>query len=184
LRKDAGPEYLSHGAAKSGLFVQMWEGDIMVRKLLIVGFAGALMLVGSGITMAIAGNNITTPETLVLTETDLNGRGVDVGKPGFGPGDSFIFTSSLTDPADGSRVGTVRGQCTLQIGHWQTCQVGAFINGRGEIFVSGVVHSTNQLTAFDLPITGGTGEFDNVRGSVNVDQVSNNVSKDTLTLIP
>ena len=156
----------------------------MFRKLLIVGFAGALVLVGSGLTMAIAGNNITTPETLVLTETTLKGRGIDVGKPGFGPGDSFIFVNSLTDPADGSRVGTVRGQCTIQIGAWQTCQVGGFLDGRGEIFVGGVAPNTNQPVAQDYAITGGTGEFANVRGTVHVEPVSNNVDTLTLTLIP
>ena len=157
----------------------------MFRKFLIVGVAGALVLVGSGLTIAMAGNNITTPETVVLTETSLKGRSIDVGKPGFGPGDSFVFVDSLTDPADGSRVGTVRGQCTLQIGQWQTCQVGGFIDGRGEIFVSGVAPNTDQPVAQDYAITGGTGEFENVRGSVHIEPTSNhNVQTTTLTLIP
>jgi hypothetical protein len=156
----------------------------MFRKLLIVGFAGVLVLVGSGLTMAFAGNNITQPETLVLKETTLKNHFVDVGKPGFGTGDSFLFVDSLTDPADGSRVGTVRGQCTVQIGHWQTCPVGGFLNGRGEIFVSGVTQSTQQPTPADFAITGGTGEFDNVRGTVHVEHVSNTEETTTLTLIP
>ena len=156
----------------------------MFRKLSIVGLVGVLVLVGGGLTMAFAGNNITQPETLVLTETTLKTRAVDVGKPGFGPGDVFLFVSSLTDPADGSKVGTVRGQCTVQIGQWATCQVGAFLVDRGEIFVSGVTQATQQPTAFDLAITGGTGEFDNVRGSVHIDPASNTKSEDTLTLIP
>lgn len=42
----------------------------------------------------------------------------------------------------------------------------------------------DQPTAFDIPITGGTEGFDNVRGFVHIDPVSNNVSDDTLTLIP
>ena len=156
----------------------------MFRKLSILGLAGVLVLVGGGLTMALAGNNITQPETLVLTETQLKGRAVDSGKPGFGPGDSFLFVSSLTDPADDSRVGTVRGQCTVQVGHWQLCHAGAFLVDRGEIFVSGVVQGTDQPAAFDIPITGGTGEFENVRGSVHIDPVTENVSEDTLTLIP
>jgi hypothetical protein len=156
----------------------------MFKKLSIVGLAGVLVLVGGGLSMALAGNNITTPETLVLTETNLKGRSIDVGKPGFGPGDSFIFVDSLTDPADGSRVGTVRGQCTIQIGQWQTCQVGGFLNGRGEIFVSGVAPNTHQPVAQDYAITGGTGEFENVRGSVHVDPTSNTEQTTTLTLIP
>jgi hypothetical protein len=156
----------------------------MFRKLLIVGLAGVLVLVGGGLSMALAGNNITTPETLVLTETTLKDRSVDIGKPGFGPGDVFLFVSSLTDPADGSRVATVRGQCTVQIGFSQMCQAGAFLVDRGQIFVSGVIQATDQPTAFDLAITGGTGEFENVRGSVHIDPVSDTVSEDTLTLIP
>jgi hypothetical protein len=150
----------------------MARGGVMLRKVLILASAGALVLVGSGLTMAFAGNNITTPETLVLTETSLKGKGIDVGKPGFGPGDSFIFVDSLTDPADGSRVGTVRGQCTIQIGAWQTCQVGGFLDGRGEIFVSGVAHTTDQSAAQDYAITGGTGEFENVRGSRRIGTMS------------
>jgi hypothetical protein len=156
----------------------------MFRKLSIVGLAGVLVLVGGGLSMALAGNNITTAETLVLTETNLKGRSVNVGKPGFGPGDSFIFVDSLTDPADGSRVGTVRGQCTIQIGQWQTCQVGGFLDGRGEIFVSGVTRNTDQPMAQDFAITGGTKEFENVRGSAHVEPVSDNEQETTLVLIP
>jgi hypothetical protein len=156
----------------------------MFRKLSIVGLAGVLVVVGGGLTMALAGNNITAPETLVLTETNLKGRFVDVGKPGFGPGDSFFFVSSLTDPADSSKVGSVHGQCSAHIGHWQICEAGAFLVDRGEIFVSGVIPATDQLADFDLAITGGTGEFENVRGSVHINQISNTESEDTLTLIP
>ncbi len=156
----------------------------MFRKLLIVGVAGVLALVGGGLTAALAGNNITTPETLVLTETSLKGKFVDVGKHGFGPGDSFLFVDSLTDPADGSRVGTVRGQCTIQVGPWQICQVGGFLDGRGEIFVSGVTPNNDQPTAIDLAITGGTGEFENARGSVHVEPTSDTEQTTTLTLIP
>ena len=156
----------------------------MFRKLSILGLAGVLVLVGGGLTTALAGNNITTPETLVLTETQTKSKFVDAGKPGFGPGDVFMFVSSLTDPADDSKVGTVRGQCTQQIGQWATCEAGVFLGDRGEIFVGGVIPSTDEPTSFDIPVTGGTGEFDNVRGSVNIDQSTNNVSTDTLTLIP
>jgi hypothetical protein len=156
----------------------------MFRKLSIFGLAGVLVLVGGGLATALAGNNITTPETLVLTETQFKDRFVDLGKPGFSPGDVFMFVSSLTDPADDSKVGTVRGQCTQQIGQWLTCEAGVFLGDRGEIFVGGVIPATDETTSFDIPITGGTGEFDNVRGSVNIDQGMNNVSTDTLTLIP
>ena len=154
----------------------------MFRKLSIFGLAGVLVLVGAGLATALAGDNITSPETLVLTETQTKSKGVDVGKPGFGPGDSFIFVSSLTDKADGSKAGSVRGQCTVQVGHWVLCEAGAFIGDRGEISVGGVVSSDSQ--SFDIPITGGTGEFENARGTVHIEQVSDTVSTDTFSLIP
>ena len=154
----------------------------MLRKLSVFGLAGVLVLVGGGLATALAGNNITSPETLVLTETQTKSKGVDVGKPGFGPGDSFLFVSSLTDKADGSKAGSVHGQCTVQIGHWLICEAGAFLGDRGEVFVGGVVSSNSQ--SFDIPITGGTGEFDNARGTVHIEQVSDTVSTDTFSLIP
>jgi Dirigent-like protein len=156
----------------------------MLKRLSMFGLVGVLVLVGGGVSTAIAGNNISSPETLVLTETQTKSKVIDAGKHGFGPGDVFLFTSSLTDKADGSKVGTLHGQCTVQIGRWQMCEVGVFIGDRGQFVVAGVVEATDQPTAFDLPITGGTGEFDNVRGSVNVDPVSDTVSTDTVTLIP
>ena len=42
----------------------------MFRRLSILGLAGVLVLVGGGLTMAFAGNNITTPKTLVDRNTD------------------------------------------------------------------------------------------------------------------
>jgi len=154
----------------------------MLRKLSIVGLAGVLVLVGGGLATAFAGNNITSPETLVLTETQTKTKFLDLGKQGFSPGDVFMFVSSLTNKADGSKAGTVRGQCTQQIGHWQTCQAGAFLGDRGQIYVAGVI-DTNQ-SSFDIAIAGGTGEFDNARGTVHIEQVSDTVSTDTVNLIP
>ena len=154
----------------------------MFRKLSIFGLAGVLVLVGGGLATALAGNNITSPETLVLTETQTKTKFVDTGKPGPGPGDMFLFVSSLTDKADGSNAGSVHGQCTVQIGHWLLCEAGAFIGDRGEIFVGGFFNSNSQ--SFDIPITGGTGEFDNARGTVHIEQVSDSVSTDTFSLIP
>ena len=42
----------------------------------------------------------------------------------------------------------------------------------------------NDATSFDVPVTGGTGEFANVRGDVHIEQVSDGVERDTFNLIP
>jgi Allene oxide cyclase barrel like domain len=155
----------------------------MLKKLSIL-VVGALVLVGGGITMAFASSNITQPETLVLNDETIKEGNVDVGKPGFGPGDSFMFVDKLTDPADGSVVGKAHGSCTFELQQWAYCQAGAVITDRGQIVVDGFIKGSDGPSTFDLAVTGGTGEFDNVRGSLEVAETSNNKSTLTFTLIP
>ena len=156
----------------------------MLRKLLIAGLVGALVLVAGGITTALASNNITETETLVLNDKTIKQANVDVGKPGFGVGDSFQFVDALTDPADGSAMGKAHGSCTVELQKWVYCQAVAVISDRGQIVVAGLIKGSNGPSTNDLAITGGTGEFDNVRGSLQIDQTSNNKSTLTFTLIP
>jgi allene oxide cyclase-like protein len=158
----------------------------MVRKLSVLATVGALLAVGiGGITTALAASDITSPETIVLTETMVKERYLDLGKQGGPPtpGDTFFFVDSLTDEDD-AKVGSVRGHCTFQIASWGSCEVGAFLTDRGQIYVEGVVHFTEDVAAFDLPITGGTGDFDNARGSVHIEEVSNRVTETTISVLP
>lgn len=157
----------------------------MLRKVWTIGFAGVLAVVAlGGVTTAFASSNITQPETFVLDDTIVKSGYVDVGKPGNSIGDSFMFADSLTDPADGSSVGKLHGQCEFQVKGWTLCTAGAFITDRGEIMFQGFVQFSNGRSIFDMPVIGGTGEFDNVRGSVHVEDVTNKLSKLTFTLIP
>ena len=156
----------------------------MLRKIWIVGFLGALVLAGSGITMAFASSNITEPETLVLNDKTTKEGYVDAGKPGDSVGDTYLFVDSLTDPADGSAMGKAHGSCTFELHEWAYCEAGAVIMDRGQIVVAGFVKFSDGPSTFDLAVVGGTGEFDNVRGSLEVAETSNNKSTLTFTLIP
>jgi hypothetical protein len=155
----------------------------MFRKLSIFGLTGVLVLVGGELTMALAGNSITQPETIVLTETTVKERFLDVGKQGGPPtpGDAFFFVDTLTDEAD-TKVGAVRGHCTFQIAPWGTCEAGAFLTDRGQIYVEGVVRFAEQTTVLNIPITGGTGDFDNARGSVLLEFLDPNSGVNQLTI--
>jgi len=42
----------------------------------------------------------------------------------------------------------------------------------------------NDAPSFDVPVTGGTAEFANVRGDVHIEQISDDVERDTFHLIP
>lgn len=156
----------------------------MLKRLSIIGIVGALGVVAGGVTMALATANITAPETIVVTETTLKEKFVDVGRPGPSPGDSFFDLDSLTDETDGTRVGTLRGQCTIHFGGWALCRGAFLIGDRGEIFAEGAVRFTEETTTFDVPITGGTGDFDNVRGSIHAEFTSETEATLTLDLLP
>jgi hypothetical protein len=156
----------------------------MLKRLSIIGIVGALGVTSAGVTMALSAASITTPETIVLHDETVKERFVDVGKHGVSPGDTFMFVDTLTDETDGSRVGTARGQCTFQVHEWGLCQVGAIIGDRGQVFLEGVVRLTVESTPIDLSITGGTGEFDNVRGSAHVEPISEQEARVTLDLLP
>ena len=162
-------------------------GGIMFRRFSIFGVVGALVLVAAGgIASALGASDITAPETIVVIDTTTKTGFVNVGPQGHKPtpGDSFLFIDTLTDPTSGLKVGTVHGRCTFELGAWLECQAGAFIGTRGELLLAGLSPASQQPVPFDLPITGGTGEFDNVRGSAHLEPISNRKTKITLSLIP
>lgn len=151
------------------------------RLVSVVGLVCLLGLIG-GTVVANAGADITSPETFTLVGTTIKDRFADVGKQGNSPGDVLVFVNRLTDETD-AVVGKARIQCTLHVGEWAIC-IGAFdISGRGEIVGEGMVPFSPDITSFDVPVTGGTGDFSNVRGEVNV--TPNDTGEvDTFDLIP
>ena len=156
----------------------------MRKKLLaVVGVTCALGL-ASGDLVANAGTNITAPETITVLGTTTKDRFVDVGKPGPTPGDTFMFVEKLTDESDDSVVGKARIECTMHINSWAICTGTFDFTGRGEIVGQGMVPFDNDAPSFDVPVTGGTAEFANVRGDVHIEQISDDVERDTFHLIP
>ena len=147
----------------------------------MVAAAGLLGLIG-GTVAANAGTDITAPETITTIGTVVKDKGVDVGKRGPSVGDTFATTLDIKNQA-GVDLGTERTQCTLGTGRWAIC-TGAFdISGRGEIVGTGMVNFGSESRDFDVPITGGTGDFANVRGVAHV-HLTENGETDTLELLP
>jgi hypothetical protein len=149
----------------------------VVALACLVGLAG-------GTLIANAGADITAPETFTVIGTTIRDRFADVGKHGFSSGDTFSSVERMTNEADDTRVGTGRIRCTVHIGPWAIC-VGTFaIDDRGEIIAEGMVPLSEDVTTFDVPVTGGTGDFANVRGEVHVEPLSETEERDTFELIP
>lgn len=115
-------------------------------------------------------------QTLVVTTTQVNNMSVDVAGDGQGPGDYFVFRAGVYNLND-VRVGRDNGQCTInftanQDGSSINCEVAFHFNGaggirRGKIMVEGNLVFTPTSTTITVPITGGAGHYQNVRGEVH-----------------
>lgn len=159
-----------------------------MRRLLTLALAAAIGLVGAGFTTAVAATRIAQEETLVLAEHTVNGRNVDlVGKPdAFNPGDRYLFRSVLRDDHD-VRVGQMFVDCVVQFAKEDACSHVYDLANRGTITALGMI-PVSQLKVggtWQLAITGGTGEFENVGGAATVVIVDNTGnSQHSLHLLP
>jgi len=153
----------------------------MRGKWLTVAAICTLGVMGGGAVVAAAGTDITSPETISAHGTQTRARYIDEGKPGEGPGDVSMFVESLSD-ASGAVIGSLRVTCTAQIGGWGMCEGVFTIDGRGQIVGSTLV--APKATGVDVPITGGSGDFANVRGEDHIEFVSPTEEHHTLDLLP
>jgi hypothetical protein len=143
-----------------------------MRRLLPLVLAAAIGLVGAGLTSAFAAAQIAEEQTIVLSEHTVKGRAtLDlVGNPdAYNAGDRYIFRSILRD-ADELQVGQMFVDCTVQFAKRDACSHVYDLEGRGTITALGMI-PVSQLQlggTWQLAITGGTGEFENVGGSTTV----------------
>lgn len=132
----------------------------------IVASLGALALA----PMAMAGAD----STLVIFEHDTVQHQVDLGGPGPGPGDQFIYAGDLFDRPGGMFLGTTGGSCTTLTGNdksgKQACNATFNLAG-GQIVVQGVDDTAALFGRGDtvpLSIVGGTGMYQNAHGNGTV----------------
>ncbi|HJS26791.1 MAG TPA: hypothetical protein VJ913_06680 [Actinomycetota bacterium] len=139
-----------------------------VLAAVIVGVAGA------GLSSAVAANTIVAEETIVVGEHTNKSKIIDLaGQPDdFKVGDRYMFRSELTDEAD-EVVGHLNTECVVDFAKRDTCSVVYELAPRGTIVAEGQV-PVSELGpggTWTYAILGGTGEFENVRGSVAVEVV-------------
>jgi hypothetical protein len=157
----------------------------MRGKLGYIAASAALLVVVSGLAIAQAATVITAPETIVFTAHPGKYAQVNMGSKGDDPGDSFMFVDNLFDEADLTKLGAEHVQCVTQPGKgWNLCTVGLFIDGRGEILIEGAIQFAEGVHTFDLPITGGTGDFAGVGGYATHADSTGDTSIITLNLLP
>lgn len=118
----------------------------------------------------VLGQSASADATLTLFEHDTQQTTVDLGDPGPGPGDQFLFAGDLFDHAGGTNIGHVAGRCTTLSGDATggdaVCE-GTFVLSGGQIAVQGLADTAALFgtgAPGDVAIVGGTGIYANARG--------------------
>jgi hypothetical protein len=149
---------------------------VAVAAMALVGWMGLALASGGG---------VTHPTTIKLV-AKVTAFGNDVANPNSNnsTASSYALSGSLWNVSKTDRVGRLDVACTSTTpkGTFALCDATFTLRGRGEISTSGV---SPQNGAPDTdPITGGDGEFRNVRGQADIGQSSGTTIKITLELQP
>ena len=155
----------------------------MERKLGIVGAVAVLGALGFSLGAASATSGIASPITLTVFEHSTTDKVIDVGTHGDSTGDILTFHNKLFDETDTTKVGTLQGQCVREsprAGTWECWWTMSLTDG--QVTVEGPFSDTSD-TAF--AVTGGTGLYENVRGSMQVEAINGGAEyKQAFSLIP
>jgi hypothetical protein len=148
-----------------------WRTSAIGIVAALLGFAAG----GSGFASAAA----AAGETLVVVQQVPEQQFVDLGDPGPTPGDLIAFHSALTD-TKGNDLGDLNIQCGVNFSGRAVC-LGIFsIDGRGQLSVDALPEFPQPVTGI---VTGGNGDFRNVRGETDIQPQSDGTTLITFHLI-
>ena len=146
-----------------------WKGVAAV--VAAVGLSGAMLV--SLLAPASSARAPRNPGDSQISVFDVEGpfeRDVDLGDPGFGPGDLVFEIQPLIDPVDESPVGQVYTRLqvmrVLKTGDFVfviDCQVKL---SAGTILFNGTGKFSGFSSGAVFPVTGGTGSYELARGTV------------------
>ena len=107
----------------------------------------------------------TGPATIRITDRQLALTRVDVGERGTSPGDMEIVRTRLFQRGTGTTIGRAELVCTFVDDTRSRICRGTYVLPKGKIVVGG---SVLYRQFYDLAILGGTGLYDNARGTLTV----------------
>jgi hypothetical protein len=138
----------------------------------VVGALVALVAWGVSNSDAEAG---TGPAQIRITNRQVELVKVDVGTSGRSPGDLEIVNQLLYNRRiTRTSIGHAEFVCTYTIGINRNCQ-GTFFLPRGKLFVGGTLR---YRELYQLAVLGGTGLYDNARGTLTVTRFARRPSRD------
>lgn len=140
---------------------------------LLAGVAVGILTAGPGLGQSEAG---TGPATIRIYDRQLELTRVDLGRRGTSPGDVEVVQVRLLQRS-GTQIGRGELVCTFADSVRSRVCRGTYILPRGKIVVGG---SILYRRFYDLAILGGTGLYDNARGTLTVTRTQRNPVRDLL----
>jgi hypothetical protein len=132
-------------------------------RVLVV--AAGLSLLGAVVGLKSTAGGSTGPATIRIVDRQFAYTRVDLGRHGLSPGDSEIITTRLFNRKITERpIGSGRFVCTFTNGFNRTC-IATISLPKGQLVASG---DFRFRQFYNLAVTGGTGLYDNARGTLTV----------------
>ncbi len=116
----------------------------------------------------------TGPATIRITNKEVSVARVDVGRRSKSPGDMEILRQQLFDRRQ-NRIGRAELVCTFVDSRRARVCRGTYFLPKGKLVVGG---SLTYRQFYDLAVLGGTGLYDNARGSVTVTRMGRRPVRD------
>ena len=137
--------------------------------------------------------DITTAQTFTVLAHATNFTPINVGGKDFGPGDYAVERWVLR--RSGARVGRLNAQSTINFNQTPSKPTALYFlaftfTGKGELTADGSIvlaptpEGGFRPIPFDLPVTGGTGIYQNARGQIHVEFLTDADARFTFHLIP
>ena len=118
----------------------------------------------------------TGPATIRITNSEVSVARVDVGRAGKSPGDMEIIRQRLFDRTSAQNlIGRAEIMCTFVDSKRARLCRGTYFMPKGKLMVGG---SLSFRQFYDLAVTGGTGLYDNARGTVTVTRMARRPVRD------
>ncbi len=130
-----------------------------------------------GLSAAASSSAVTGPATIRVIAQQLETAKVDVGRSGQSPGDMELATALVYNMrVTPKSIGRFEIACTYVRGESRVCD-GTLHLPKGDIVLGG---SMRYRSLYELAVLGGTGLYDNARGSMTVTRLDSGPTRDLL----
>jgi hypothetical protein len=140
----------------------------------LAGLIAGVLAVGPWQSQSEAG---TGPATIRINDLQLQVSRIDFGPKGVSPGDVEVVRSRLLERGTGTVIGRSELVCDFVDSVRSRVCRGTYILPKGKIVVGG---SLMYRQFYDLAVVGGTGLYDNARGTMTLTRTSRKPVRDAV----